>query len=149
MRLVYFRSLPPYLFRCPYYQSLPSLDSLKRVDAEKFEQIPQLVPHVNDVFVIGLVSSNKVTNYDPGYKYAGIQVVRVMPDKTLVLKWPAVADPVGLRGYRLTVAGMKPLIVRSPTVKLTLAEVSGRKITVVAVDAAGNTGNGAAIVARG
>jgi hypothetical protein len=69
--------------------------------------------------------------------------------KAFVVRWAQVPDPIGLRGYRITAAGMKPLVVKSATVKLPYAQVHGKKLSVVAVDEAGNTGQAATIAARG
>jgi hypothetical protein len=68
---------------------------------------------------------------------------------SLVLRWAPATDSVGLRGYRVTAPGGVKLLVKSPTVRLPFAKLRGKKITVVAVDLAGNAGNGATIVARG
>jgi hypothetical protein len=65
---------------------------------------------------------------------------------SLLVRWPSVADPIGLR-YRVTAPGMKQVVVASSAVKLPLAKLRGKKITVVAVDEAGNTGKPASIVA--
>jgi hypothetical protein len=63
-----------------------------------------------------------------------------------VLRWPKVADPIGLRGYRVTVAGQRPLVVTGTTASLTRARVRGKTVSVAAVDRSGNVG--AAATAR-
>jgi hypothetical protein len=68
--------------------------------------------------------------------------------RTLSVGWAPVSDPIGLRGYKVTAPGLKPLLVKSASVKLPLAGVRGKKITVVAVDEAGNAGYPASIVPR-
>ncbi len=65
--------------------------------------------------------------------------------KTLVLRWAPVSDPIGLKGYRITVPGLKPLLVRAAKGSVPLAQAHGKKITVAAVDEAGNPGRPAAI----
>jgi hypothetical protein len=60
--------------------------------------------------------------------------------KTLVLRWAAVDDPIGLRGYLVTVAGKKAVTVKATSVRLVLASVRGKQISVAAVDQAGNRG---------
>lgn len=69
--------------------------------------------------------------------------------KSAVVRWAAVSDPIGLRGYRVTAPGLKQLIVKSATVTLPLAKVRGKKLTVAAVDEAGNAGSPATIAVRG
>jgi hypothetical protein len=66
--------------------------------------------------------------------------------KTLVIRWAPVADPIGVR-YRVMAPGLSQ-IVKSATARLPLAKVHGKKITVVAVDGAGNMGHPVTIVAR-
>jgi hypothetical protein len=58
----------------------------------------------------------------------------------VLFRWDAVADPLGLRGYRISAAGVKPLLVKGTSATGAFATVLGKKITVVAVDKAGNTG---------
>lgn len=63
----------------------------------------------------------------------------------VVLRWAAVGDPIGLRGYRVSAPGMAPLVVKTPTATLPLARVRGKTVSVAAVDEAGNTGRPAAV----
>jgi len=58
----------------------------------------------------------------------------------LALRWPAVADLIGLRGYRVSAPGVPPLLVRAATARLPLARVRGKLVSVGAVDRAGNLG---------
>jgi len=58
----------------------------------------------------------------------------------VLFRWDAVADPIGLRGYRISAAGVKPLLVKGTSAAASFAVVRGKKVTVVAVDKAGNTG---------
>jgi hypothetical protein len=60
-----------------------------------------------------------------------------------VLRWPKVADPIGLRGYRVTVSGQRPLLVTAATVSLTRARVRGKSVSVASVDRSGNAGDAA------
>jgi hypothetical protein len=96
----------------------------------------------------GLVDASGVVTKDTVSPGAVGNLRQTRAGKSLVVRWAAVADPIGLRGYRVTAPGLTPLIVTSPTVTLPRAKVHGKKITVVAVDRAGNIGSGAAIVAR-
>jgi hypothetical protein len=96
----------------------------------------------------GLVDASGVVTKDTVSPGAVGNLRQTRAGKSLVVRWAAVADPIGLRGYRVTAPGLTPLIVKSPTVTLPRAKVHGKKITVVAVDRAGNIGSGAAIVAR-
>jgi hypothetical protein len=57
-----------------------------------------------------------------------------------VLRWSRVADPIGLRGYRVTVVGRPPLIAAGTTVSFPRARVRGRKVSVAAIDRSGNVG---------
>jgi len=68
---------------------------------------------------------------------------------TYVLRWTRAVDPGGIRGYRVTVAGSRPLLVRSTVVVLPLAKAKGKKVTVAAVDGGGNVGPVSGTVARG
>ena len=58
--------------------------------------------------------------------------------KTLVLSWPAVRDPGGLRGYRVTI-GARTLAVTKPAVTITRATLR-TAVALAAVDRAGNVG---------
>lgn len=55
-----------------------------------------------------------------------------------VLSWPAVRDPGGLKGYRVTI-GTRTLLVTKPTVTVTRATLR-TAVSVAAVDRAGNIG---------
>jgi hypothetical protein len=58
----------------------------------------------------------------------------------VALRWSAVADPIGLRGYRIAAPGMRPVVVSATTTRLALAAVRGKTLAVAAVDQAGNVG---------
>ncbi len=58
--------------------------------------------------------------------------------KTVVISWPAVRDPGGLRGYRIRI-GARTLSVTKPTVTITRATLR-TAVAVAAVDRAGNVG---------
>jgi hypothetical protein len=57
-----------------------------------------------------------------------------------VVQWPKVADPIGLRGYRVTVPGVKPLITAGTSASFTRARTHGKTVSVAAVDRSGNVG---------
>jgi len=61
--------------------------------------------------------------------------------KRVVLSWPRVPDPIGLRGYRVSFAGAAPVVVKATSVSLPAALVRGKVVTVAAVDEAGNRGD--------
>jgi hypothetical protein len=67
-----------------------------------------------------------------------LRAIRV--GSNVLFRWDAVADPLGLRGYRISAAGLKPLLVKGTSAAATLAAVRGRKVVVSAVDKAGNLG---------
>lgn len=58
----------------------------------------------------------------------------------VVLRWSAVTDPIGLRGYRIAAPGMRPVLVRTTTTRLALAAARRKVLSVAAVDQAGNVG---------
>jgi hypothetical protein len=58
----------------------------------------------------------------------------------VLLQWPKVADPIGLRGYRVTAPGLAQLTVKTTSVRVAFAAVRGKTVTVRAVDEAGNAG---------
>jgi hypothetical protein len=57
-----------------------------------------------------------------------------------VLRWSKVADPIGLRGYRVAVAGRPPLMATGTTVSFPRARVRGKTVSVAAIDRSGNVG---------
>jgi hypothetical protein len=63
----------------------------------------------------------------------------------VTLRWQAVADPLGLRGYRISVPGMRPVVVKTTTTQLPLSAVKGKTLSVAAVDLAGNVGTAATV----
>jgi hypothetical protein len=67
-----------------------------------------------------------------------LRAIRV--GSNVLFRWDAVADPLGLRGYRISAAGVKPLLVKGTSAAASFAVVRGKKVTVVAVDKAGNAG---------
>jgi hypothetical protein len=62
--------------------------------------------------------------------------------KQVLLRWAAVADPIGLRGYRVSAPGVRTVVVRATTTKL---GARGKTVTVAAVDEAGNVGPSATV----
>ena len=58
--------------------------------------------------------------------------------KTLVLTWPAVRDPGGVKGYRVKI-GARTLLVRKPRLTVNRAKLR-TAVSVAPVDRAGNTG---------
>jgi hypothetical protein len=58
----------------------------------------------------------------------------------VVFRWDPVADPLGLRGYRISAAGLQTLLVKGTTAFGAFSVVRGKKIVVAAVDKAGNVG---------
>jgi hypothetical protein len=72
---------------------------------------------------------------------AAVKNVRVSSTGAkVVLRWPAVADPIGLRGYRVTVPGLKPLAVTGTTASFPEARAHRKTVSVAAVDRSGNVG---------
>jgi hypothetical protein len=63
----------------------------------------------------------------------------------VLFRWDAVADPLGLRGYRISAAGVKPLLVKGTSAAASFAAVRGKKVVVSAVDEAGNVGVAATV----
>jgi hypothetical protein len=63
----------------------------------------------------------------------------------VVLRWRSVADPLGLRGYRISAPGMRPVVVKATTTHFPLNGVKGKTLSVVAVDLAGNLGRAATV----
>ncbi len=58
--------------------------------------------------------------------------------RKVVLRWRAVSDPIGIRGYRITAPGLAPRVVRGTSAAFPLAKVRGKKLQVRTVDEAGN-----------
>jgi hypothetical protein len=58
--------------------------------------------------------------------------------RTVVLSWPAVRDPGGIRGYRIKI-GTRTLSVTKPAVTITRATLR-TAVSVAAVDRASNVG---------
>lgn len=59
--------------------------------------------------------------------------------RTVVLSWPVVRDPGGLRGYRVTIIGARTFSVTKPAVTITRGTLR-TAVSVAAVDRAGNVG---------
>jgi hypothetical protein len=64
----------------------------------------------------------------------------LLQDAKSVLRWTKVADPIGLRGYRVAVAGRPPIMATGTTVSFARARVRGKKVSAAAVDRSGNVG---------
>jgi hypothetical protein len=62
----------------------------------------------------------------------------------VLLRWAAVTDPIGLKGYRVSAPGLKPAVVSATTARL---PVRGKTVAVAvaAVDRAGNVGPAATV----
>jgi hypothetical protein len=58
----------------------------------------------------------------------------------VVLRWAAVTDLLGLRGFRISGPRLKTIVVPGTSVRLALAQARGKTLSVEAVDQAGNTG---------
>ena len=61
----------------------------------------------------------------------------------VVLRWSKVADPIGLRGYRAAVPGLRPFVATGTTTSFPRARVRGKTVSVAAVDRSGNVGSAA------
>jgi hypothetical protein len=57
--------------------------------------------------------------------------------KRVLLRWRAVSDPIAIKGYRLSAPGMPTVVVRRTTA---LLPARGKRVTVAAIDEAGNVG---------
>jgi len=77
---------------------------------------------------------------DDGDSLANVQLDVGRAGSNVLFRWAAVADPLGLRGYRISAPGVKPLVVKGTSAAASFAAVRGKKVAVVAVDKAGNTG---------
>ncbi len=88
----------------------------------------------------GIVDANGALLKDTVPPGAVKQLRAIRVGSNVLFRWDAVADPLGLRGYRISAAGVKPLLVKGTSAAGAFATVRGKKITVVAVDKAGNTG---------
>ena len=88
----------------------------------------------------GIVDASGVLLRDT-VRPAAVTNLRVSVSGTkVVLRWPAVADPIGLRGYRVTVPGQRPLVATGTTASFPRARVRGKTVSVAAVDRSGNVG---------
>jgi hypothetical protein len=63
--------------------------------------------------------------------------------KQVVVSWAASTDTVGLRGYRVSLGGTVYRTVTATSIALPLTRAARRKVTVVPLDQAGNTGGSA------
>jgi hypothetical protein len=70
----------------------------------------------------------------PGQVF-GLRATRA--GKQALLRWSAVSDPIGLKGYRVSAPGLRTVVVRGTSLRLS---ARGKKVTVAAVDQAGNVG---------
>lgn len=66
----------------------------------------------------------------------------------VVLRWPKLADPIGLRGYRVVVSGQPPRVVTGTTASFPHTRVRGKTVSVAAVDRSGNVGAAATVRIR-
>jgi hypothetical protein len=66
----------------------------------------------------------------------------------ITLRWRAVQDLLGLRGYRVSAPGMRAVVVKTTTTHLPFAGVRGKTLSVAAVDLAGNLGPAAIVRVR-
>jgi hypothetical protein len=66
-------------------------------------------------------------------------VVVQKTSRTVVLSWPAVRDPGGVRHYRVTLVGTRTFRVTQPRVTLVRAELQGA-VSLAAIDRGGNVG---------
>jgi hypothetical protein len=74
---------------------------------------------------------------------AAVRGLRATRSGPLVLvRWAAVADPIGLKGYRVSATGLKTVVVSTTTARLA---VRGKTVAVAAVDRAGNVGPAATV----
>jgi hypothetical protein len=60
--------------------------------------------------------------------------------KRVIVSWTKVPDLIGLRGYRVSVPGLAPAVVKTTAASIPLASARGKTVTVAAVDEAGNRG---------
>jgi hypothetical protein len=91
----------------------------------------------------GIVDASGVLLKDT-VRPAAVTHLRVSISKTkTVLRWSKVADPIGLRGYRVTAPGLRPLVVAGTTASFPRARVRGKTVSVAAVDRSGNVGSAA------
>jgi hypothetical protein len=58
----------------------------------------------------------------------------------VIVSWAKVPDLIGLRGYRVSVPGLAPAVVKTTAASIPLAYARGKTVTVAAVDEAGNRG---------
>jgi hypothetical protein len=77
-------------------------------------------------------------------KPAGVTSLRAtVAGANVAFRWPKVADPIGLRGYRVVVSGQRPRVVTGTTASFPRARVRGKTASVAAVDRSGNVGTAA------
>ena len=82
-------------------------------------------------------------------KPAAVSHLRVsVVGKTVVLRWVKVADPIGLRGYRVTVPGLRAVVATGTTASFPRARVRGKTVSVAALDRSGNVGPAATAQVR-
>lgn len=87
----------------------------------------------------GIVDANGTLLQDTVAPAAPTRLRAVAKGKQVVLGWRAVADPIGLRGYRVVVPGvLQRLVTGTTTLTMPLAKLRGRTVQVRAVDEAGN-----------
>jgi hypothetical protein len=96
----------------------------------------------------GIVDASGVLVKDT-VRPAAVTHLRVSISKAkTVLRWSKVADPIGLRGYRVTAPGLRPLVVAGTTASFLRSRVRGKTVSVAAVDRSGNVGPAATARAR-
>ncbi|HET7568304.1 MAG TPA: hypothetical protein VFJ91_09955 [Gaiellaceae bacterium] len=86
----------------------------------------------------GIVDANGTLLQDTVAPAAPTRLRATKKGKQVVFAWSRVADPIGLRGYRLVVPGVMQRLTTGTALKLPLAKVRGRAVQVRAVDEAGN-----------
>ena len=96
----------------------------------------------------GIVDAAGVLQQDTDRPAAVTHLRLTVSKAKIVLRWAKVADPIGLRGYRVTVRGRPPLVVTGTTASLLRARVRGKTVSVAAVDRSGNIGPAATARAR-
>lgn len=96
----------------------------------------------------GIVDANGTLLQDTVAPAAPPRLRAVKKGKQVVLSWSAVADPIGLRGYRVVVPHVLQRLATGTTLKLPLAKLRGRTVQVRAVDEAGNVSDPVSVKVR-